>query len=617
MVNQNKKQLDAAGELLALWIDAPPMEVCHEHVATPPGLCDAATIQGLEQRLWQFNAIFDAATDGMMITDPRGHIQDVNPAFTRITGYTAAEVLGRQPNLLNAEWHTRAFFARMWRQLLREGAWDGQIWIRNKDGVVHLQTLRIRRICDADGVAVNYVGLFAERSTGRLGTRPTESHAHYDPLTKLPNRLLFEGRLRQVLDPNRPPARAQALFLLGLDRLTYFNASLGHALGDELLRALALRLREGLRPSDPVARLDGDQFGLLLEGVKTAEEAAEIAKRLCVSLREPFMIRAHQGFVTASVGICLDTTAGYDAEIMMAHAEAALRQAKQGGRNDFRIFARALTSAPSEYEQMRNALRLALERGEFRLYLQPRIDLASGRWMSAEASIRWHHPEWGILPSERVESLAESCGMLLDIGHWLFAEVGACRRLWSRLNVPNQVLAIALTEAQLTRFDLLQSVEALLGDQDRERFRLSIELPATLLFKHSERARDVLIALHERHVALTLSDVGPGWIAPLLMRRLPLQCLKLERAMLSSIPDSADHMAVVQALIAMAQALDLEIIADGVHDERQRMFLLNSGCLLAQGELFARPMPATQFARHLTQFAPAASAAGTTPPDPL
>ncbi len=561
---------------------------------------DVTSVREAERRLLQSAAIYAATSDGVMITDAAGRIVAVNAAFTQMTGYAEAEVLGRKPSLLNSEWHTKSFFIRMWRRLIKQGLWQGEIWNRRKNGEIYLQKLSLRRITDPRGKITNYVGIFAEPRATSHSLRPTEHGAQYDNLTKLPNRAFFDACLTYALDPGRHPRLPVALVLLDLDHFRHINASLGHPIGDEVLRAIGLRLRETIRPADILARFTGNQFGLLLNGVQAPKEAEEIARRLHLALRDPVPARGHQVFVTASIGIGLDVDADHDADTLIAHAEAALHGVKQQGRDGFHVFVAQPDTAGTAQQRMVNQLRAGLDNGECELHFQPRVDLASGRWVGAQAHMRWHHSELGLVTPERFLPLAESGGVMIELGQWMLAE--ASRRLqdWIARAVPCQTVAVTVSEPQLTRSDLVTAVARRLKERALPGHLLQLEFAESLLFKHPERVREVFEGLHRLGVGLVVTEVGSSWIAPAVLRRLPISRLMIHRGLIDSIPDSPDDLAVVQALIAMAQALDLSVSADGVRNDSQRHILLNSGCTEVQGELFAPPLSARHFERCLS-----------------
>lgn len=563
---------------------------------------DVTSLRDTQRRLPQRAASFGATSDdGIMITDAARRIVAVNTAFTQMTGYTETEILGRKPSLLDSEWHTRSFLIRMWRQLIKQGLWQGEVWNRRKNGEIYLQKLTLLRIVDPRGKISNYVGIFAEARHTSQHSRPTVHAAHYDPLTKLPNRTFFESRLADSLDPVRCRDIRPTLVLLDLDHFAHINASLGQQIGDEVLRTIGLRLRETIRPADTLARLNGDRFGLLLAGIQRPQEAEEIARRLGLAVRNPVPARGHQVFVTASIGIAFDVGAEHDVDTLLARAEAALHRVKQQGRDGFQIFIEQPGATGTPQQRMIDLLRTGLANGEYALHFQPRVDLATGHWIGAQACVRWHQAELGLVAPERFLPLAESSGLLIELGQW--ALTTACRRLqdWIARGVPFQTIAVAISEPQLTRFNLVHALERMLNEAALPGHRLQLEFPESLLFKHPDRVREVFTGLHRLGVGLVLTEVGSSWTAPAVLRRLPINRLMIHRPLIDAMIDSSEDLAVVQALIAMAQALDLGLSADGVRSNSQRLILLNSGCMEAQGELFAPPLSAQHFERCLGQ----------------
>jgi diguanylate cyclase (GGDEF)-like protein/PAS domain S-box-containing protein len=556
---------------------------------------DLTTIRDTERRLLQSAAVYAATSEGVLITDAEGLIVAINPAFTRITGYTESEILGRKPNLLNSHWHPHSYFVGMWRLLSRHGYWHGSIWNRRKDGEIYLQKLTIRRVLDAHDNLINFVGVFADR--GHSPPRRVNYLIHYDALTKLPNRLLFESRLEHAIELGRRKKAPLALVLFDLDHFSHINTSLGHQIGDELLRTVALRLRVAIRPADTLARLRADQFGLLFEDIGRLSDVEEIAQRLQAILRSAIPVRNHQVFLTASIGIVFDVGMGDDSNAMLAHAESVLRLVKHQGRNGFRVSQADSGDAAHEHQRLLDLLRTGLDKGEYRLMYRPRVDMETGLQEGVEVLIRWDQRELGTIPPERFLPLANDSGFMVELGQW--ALTAACRQIqnWLLRGLPIGDCSIHISEAQLTRGNLLHVLALLLEDNPGGANRLELEFSESLLQKHPEQIVEVFDGVRRLGVSITLNEVGASWTSPAILQRLPIKTLKLHAAFIESLPDSRDDLAVVQALIAIAQALDLEILADGVRTDAQRQLLLTIGCRQALGVLFGEPMFATQFER--------------------
>ncbi|NVZ10867.1 EAL domain-containing protein [Allochromatium humboldtianum] len=556
---------------------------------------DVTAMREAERRSLQSAAVYSATSEGVLITDPEGIVVAVNAAFTQITGYSESEILGQKPSLLNAQWHSRGFFVSLWRRLLRQGSWQGEIWNRRKNGEIYRQRLTIRRVLDSRGKLVNFIGLFAERSASNGTPRPAEHLIHYDALTKLPNRLLLESRLDHAIELGRRKESPLALFIVDLDHFSHINASLGYQIGDDLLRAIGLRLRETIRPSDTLARLRADQFALLFEEIDETEEVVLIANRLKTLMSAPVWIRGHQLHVNLSIGIAVSTELREDRRALMANAESALRHVKRQGRNGFKILASAPDQIAREHQRLLDRLRAALGTSELQLHYRPGMDMSTETFDSVAVSIVWESPELGVIAQERLLPLAEESGLILELGDWALTQ--ACRQLqdWIDRGLKIKRLVVEVGEVQLTRGDLARTLAQRLEDCPAAATRLDLEFSERLLVKHREQIAEVFQGLNELGVGICLGEVGIGWTAPAVLQRLPIRTLKIHSSFIEALPDAHHELAVVEALIAMAQALGLEIRADGVRTKEQQYQLLSIGCLKAQGDLFGEPLNAAQF----------------------
>lgn len=555
---------------------------------------DVTALREAERRLLQSAAVYSATSEGVLITDRGGAIIAVNSAFTQITGYTEAEALGQKPDLLGSQWHPRSFFIGMWRTLLRHGSWQGEVWNRRKNGEIYRQRLTTRRVSDSRGKVVNFVCVFAERSSLPVSPQRAEHLLHYDALTKLPNRLLFESRLEHALDLGRRKDTSPAVFMADIDHFSHINSSLGHQIGDELLRAVALRLREAIRPADTLARLHADQFGLLFEGVEDADEVIEIARCLLANLRRPFKVRGHEVFATVSIAVVADTIRDHDRHAVIARAEATLRRMKRQGRNGF-LVASPPRGGGGEHKRLLGQVKSALETGGCQLVYRPRVDMDTDSIDGVEAAIRWSRRDLGATSSERLTAPVGDTRLMVELGQWSLET--ACRQLqaWLHKGMPIKGLAIEVSEALLTHGELLRQLDQLLIENPDARHRLELEFSESLLLRHCEQIAEVFDGLHRRGIGITLKEVGVGWSSPAVLQRLPVRALAIHPSCIDNLPDSKHDLAVVQAVIAMAQALELEVLADGVRTVQQRALLLTIGCQRAQGDLLGRPMSAAEF----------------------
>lgn len=560
-------------------------------------LRDVTNIRESERRHLQAAAIYAATSDAIIIADAQRRIVAVNDAFTMATGYAKQEVIGQDMRMIASHWHTPMFFRRMWRELVRTGAWQGECWNRRKDGEIILQSVSLRRILDQGACVANYILVLAKRRTALHGPRPAEDFVLYDPLTKLPNRALIVSRLANAMALAREDRRAIAFMLLDLDHFSHVNANLGHRIGDELLRSVGQRLREHMRGEDTLGRWDGNRFGFVFAHVAKATDAELIAQRFQRLLAPVIRVRGHQFYVTASIGIVWSDATGDSVELMIEYAESALRQVKLAGRNGFRMRSVPHADDDEQFLTLAERIRKALCDQQLKLYLQPRVALGSGRRIQVDAQLQWSDQVLGVVGWERLCEVARSVGLLADVEQQLLSEVCRALQQWQHQGMKLPTVAIPFSEIWLLRSDLVARVAKLLNDHHLNGQSIDLMFSEVVHFKQPERTRDLFCQLSSLGVGLTLRDIGMTWVGPGALRRLPLQTLKIHPGLVEAMVESPDDAATVQALIVMAQALELTIVADRVRTPQQRQLLLSMGCTQAVGELFGPLIPAAQFAQ--------------------
>ncbi|NQD95816.1 diguanylate cyclase, partial [Pseudomonas sp. CrR25] len=437
---------------------------------------DITERQAMQAQLQQAATVFESTAEGVMITDTRQRITAVNRAFSEITGYSEAEALGRTPRLLASGEHDSAFYSAMWHQLEDEGHWQGEIWNRRKNGELYPEWLTISAVRNDDHDTTHFVAVFADISSLKHAQARLDHQAHHDPLTGLPNRILFETRLRAALDDAQADDRHGAVLFLDLDRFKHINDSLGHPIGDQLLKSIARRLKEQLRDVDTVARLGGDEFIILLPGLHRVGDAEQLANKLLACFKPPFQIDAHEFHISASIGISLYPDDGLDVATLVKNADAAMYCSKAKGRNRVELYTRDLTFRATERMALEHELRRALERDELLLYYQPKLCLKSRRLVGAEALLRWHHPLFGEVPPDRFIPMAEETGLILPLGDWVLRQ--ACRQMgeWQAQHAPFGPLSVNLAGAQLRQPQLLQHIAALLRENGLEPSLLQLEI---------------------------------------------------------------------------------------------------------------------------------------------
>jgi len=560
-----------------------------------------------EERLGQIATAFENTIEGVMITDLQYHIIDINPAFCDITGYSAEDALGRTLDFLHSGRHDEAFYQTLQTSLKTLGKWQGEIWNRRKNGEIYPAWLSISVVRDQQNNPVSYVGVFADISAIEESEKKLLHLAHHDPLTDLPNRLLFQARLEHVLERCRRANTIAGVLFLDLDRFKNLNDALGHALGDKLLVQVAQRLRSCVRENDNVARLGDDAFTIILEALKSPEDAGTVAKKVLGALNRPFTIEGSDYYLSASIGISLYPEDGEDLQALLKNADAAMYQAKQAGRNTYYHYTPELTTSLNEWIEIETNLRRALEHNQFTLYFQPQIGSNDGRIIGAEVLLRWHHPELGSVPPSRFIPIAEDIGLIGDIGEWVLRN--ACEQTirWERAGLPLFRLAVNVAGLQISHDYIHQRLHPILRDTGLNPARLQLEISESFVMKHPDHVIEVLNELNQFGIQLAIDDFGTGYSSLSYLKRLQVHELKIDQSLVRDIPGDPNSIVIAKAVIALGHSLGLCVIAEGVETEQQKEVLRRQGCDAFQGYCFARPMPAEQFAHLLAKGAVYAS----------
>lgn len=565
---------------------------------------DRAERQRMEEKLRLSDQVFESSAEGMLVTDKEARILVVNPAFSLMTGYSQAEVVGQTPRLLRSGRHDADFYREMWTSVLEAGQWMGEIWNRRKDGEIYPGWLTISAVRNAQGEVIHYIGACSDLTKERRTEERIHHLAYYDGLTGLPNRLLLEDRLRLTLVQAHRSGGGVAVLFLDLDRFKDVNDSLGHPVGDRLLQAVAQRLGECLREGDTAARWGGDEFVVLLQDLggeqrAAAQRASVVAEKIQQALSEAVTFDGLEVLVTPSTGIALYPWDADNATDLIKYADTAMYQAKAQGRNNFQFYAAPMHTAVTARLFLENELRRALQRCEFSLHYQPQVDIASGRITGAEALLRWRHPVRADIPPAEFIPLAEETGQILAIGDWVLDTAWAQYCTWRAADLRLPSLSVNVSPRQFQQTDFIRRVEALVGKAEPNGWHLELEVTEGTLMQCSEGVRAALDALKARGVKLAVDDFGTGYASLGSLRRFPINELKIDQSFVRDITSDPDDAAIVRAIIAMAQGLDLRIVAEGVETQAQLACLQQLGCPEYQGYLFSRPLPAEAFARLL------------------
>lgn len=560
-------------------------------IAAAESLGTALVRERTAQALRQAAIVFDSTKEGVLITDSEGTIVAANPAFADISGYSAEEIVGHNPSLFKSETQPSNLARDMWTALLETGQWQGEVCNRRKDGSLYAEWLTINSVRDNAGHLSHYVGVFSDVAAIKETQARMFHLAHHDPLTDLPNRLLLGDRLGHAIERARRDGHRLGVLFLDLDRFKYINDTLGHGVGDEVLRQVGDRLVTHMRAEDTVARLGGDEFMVVIDRLKHPEEAAVVAQKALQALSEEMRVDDHAFFLTGSIGISMYPDDGNSVGDLIKNADTAMYRAKERGRNHYHYYTSELTADALEHFALENNLRLALDRDEFELHYQPQRELSSGRLIGVEALLRWRHPEYGLIRPDRFISVAEDAGLMVSIGTWVLRT--ACRqaREWADAGLSPIKMAVNLSGKQITRDDLPEVIAEALESGGLAPEHLELEIAESFVMHRLEHAIGTLDRVRSMGVSLAIDDFGTGYSSLSHLKRLPIHVLKIDRSFVRDMPSDPNDEAIARAIIAMGHALDLRVIAEGIENSQQAAVLRDAGCDAAQGYHFGHPAP--------------------------
>ncbi len=539
--------------------------------------------------------VIEASVDAVLITDAAGRIEYVNMSFTRLTGYSADEVIGRNPRLLKSGRHSDEFYQRIWAELAEHGHWQGEIWNRRKDGEIFAMWQRINAIRAVDGSNMKYASVFSDITERKQNEELILYQANYDALTGLPNRRLFYDRLEQELKKAHRADQVLALLFIDLDRFKEVNDTLGHHVGDQLLQEATRRIGLCVRESDTVARLGGDEFVVILTGLTDGGGVGKVAEHIIHELEQPFAFGKEQVYPSASVGITLYPGDGLDADTLLANADQAMYTAKSQGRNCFSYFTGSMQALARERLDLRNDLRLALAGGQFEVHYQPIVALGDGRIVKAEALLRWRHPKRGMVGPSQFIPIAEEAGLINDIGDWIFKEAARMAKHWQAVG-PNPIqISINKSPRQFLTGNTHETWVDFLREIDLPGQCLSVEITEGLLLDDRPDLTNKLNQIRAAGMEISLDDFGTGYSALSYLKKFTIDYLKIDRSFVHGIATDVHDKTIAEAIIVMAHKLGIKVVAEGIETTAQRDLLVAAGCDYGQGYLFARPLAAADF----------------------
>jgi len=539
-------------------------------------------------------SVYANSYEGIIIADAKAAIVDVNPAFTRITGYSKNEVIGRTPKLLSSGRHDLAFYEKMWASVREHDFWQGEIVNCRRDGVLYTEILSISVIRDDTGKLQHYIGVFSDITLLKAHEDELYRIAHYDPLTDLPNRRLFSDRLAQALAKSRRSENSVAVCYLDLDGFKAVNDSYGHSVGDQLLVVLSNRLKSILRTDDTLARLGGDEFVLLLSSISELQECQHALERVLQAVASPVEIEGKVVSVTASIGVTVYPADPVDSDTLMRHADQAMYLAKEGGKNSFHFFDPVHDLQVQTQRHYMQRLREALDNGEFVLYYQPKVDLLNGTVIGFEALIRWQHPQDGLLAPGSFLHYLDGSELEIQLGEWVLTSVVKQIQSWNESGIDVTVSA-NISADHLLKANFAERLQEILAEYPKSvAEHLELEILETAALADLKKAVQTITQCRKLGVQFALDDFGTGYSSLTYFLNLPVQVLKIDQSFVKVMLDDPGGLGIVESVVRLAQAFNRPVIAEGVETIEHGAALLHFGCRFAQGYGVARPMPADQ-----------------------
>lgn len=572
---------------------------------TPISIVDISEHKKYEKKLKLSSRVFSDTHEGIVITDANGVVVDVNPTFSKITGYCQEDIIGKKPQILKSGIHKAEFYTDMWQKIDKHGYWQGEIWNRKKNGEIYAELLTISSLKDPEGFVVNYLGMFIDITHSKRQQESIQRMAHYDALTGLPNRALLVDRFNQTVAHAKRSKTMIAVCFLDLDDFKPVNDTFGHDVGDKLLVEVAYRLELAVRKEDTVSRLGGDEFAILLGEIKSITQCSELLERIIRPLCSTYFIDKHPINISASVGVSVYPSDGLELDSLLRHADQAMYQAKQEGKNSYQIF----DIKQSQKETLRNIklqeVKQALTNQELCLYYQPKVNMASGEIIGVEALIRWQHPEKGLISPIEFLPLIENTEVEVQVGDWVIEQAMAQLELLNEQNV-NIEMSVNISSMQLINayfFDNLS--EALNRHPNIDSHYFNLEVLESSSLGNLALINSIISNCRDKlGVSIALDDFGTGYSSLSHLRKLPADIIKIDQSFVRDILVDPNDFAIIDGIIGLTRSFNRSVIAEGVESTEQGFMLLLMGCDNAQGYAISRPLPAGKLVDWIKEYRP-------------
>lgn len=539
--------------------------------------------------------VVSSSSEAIVITDSQANIVDVNESFCRITGYSREEVIGRNPRMMTSGRHDRQFWRQFWQTLVETGHWQGEVWDRRKGGEIFPKLLSVSAVKSDEGDVTHYVGFFSDITRMKESEERLERMAHFDPLTSLPNRLLFRDRLQQALMRADRERTSAALMFLDLDGFKDVNDTLGHRVGDKLLADVAGRILKCVRKGDTVARLGGDEFTVVMSGIMETTQVIGIAHRIIEAFRRPIRLEGNEVFITASIGVSLYPHDGSDVDQLLKSADTAMYHAKEQGKNNFQFFSQEMNAELLRSVEIESRLRRSMQEDKLMVYYQPMVECKNHRITAIEALLRLRNGDGEALPAGPFIPVAEEKGLITRIGEWVL--LTACRqnKLWQSSGFPALRVAVNISPRQLRDPTIVKRTLQLLDKAGLDPRFLELEVTETAMMSDTDLSIKALHEFRSHGITISVDDFGTGYSALNYLKRLPIDKLKIDRSFVEDLPSDAEARALFRAIVGLAHSLGLRVVSEGVETEEQFNIVCKEECDAVQGYYMSPPVPASDF----------------------
>jgi diguanylate cyclase (GGDEF)-like protein/PAS domain S-box-containing protein len=554
-----------------------------------------------EEGLILAGKVVEHTTNGVMITDAHQHIIYVNKSLSRISGYSEEEMIGQYPSILSSGWHDDEFYQRMWKSIEETGQWQGEVRDRKKNGELYIAELSIIVLKNEEGTVTNYIAITDDITEKKEKEELIHNLAYYDSLTDLPNRVLFRQKFEAAIRQAKRKEIGCSLLFFDLDNFKNINDTLGHLVGDKLLKAVAERLQKILRTDDVLCRLGGDEFTVILDSMSDPVEIAHIAEKINQAVAQPFEIDNSKLYIGASIGISIYPTDGHNYASLVKAADTAMYHAKDMGKNHYQFFTEELNQITTERLMIENELRHATERGEMYLVYQPKIDLSTEKVYGMEALLRWQHPKLGFIPPDQFISVAEETGQINQIGAWVALQAMEDTHRLHLEGYEELSVSINVSSVQLKQENFVTMLLSTLINAGIEKTKVELEITESTLMEHVEEVMDKLLSINENGVRLSIDDFGTGYSSLSYLKKLPVQTLKIDRSFVDDIVNDSDDRSITSSIISLAHNMGMDVVAEGTETSEQVEVLKTMGCKRAQGYFYAKPMPFGELAAWLQE----------------